>query len=354
MPLDVTAKPYDTDDARYEALRTRDRAADGRFWVGVHTTGVYCRPHCASRTPLRRNVSFYDSIAAARAAGLRACKRCRPDEQDRNATLAVDAARTIEAALERGEPAPSLADLAERAGLSRFHLHRVFKAATGLTPAGYAAAARARRMREALPQAASVTHAIYDAGYSSNGRFYESGALGMTPSAFRAGGAGETIRFAVGACSLGQVLTAATVKGVCAIILGDDPDAMVRELQDRFPRATLVGADPAFEQLVGRVVSVIEHPGTNSDLPLDVRGTAFQQRVWRALRAIPPGRTATYAEIATAVGAPAAVRAVANACGANPVAVAIPCHRVVRTDGGLGGYRWGIERKRALLARETA
>src|SRR5208337_345034 len=257
MPLDATAKPYHTDDARYEAVRTRDRAADGRFWVGVHTTGVYCRPHCASRTPLRRNVRFYDSIEAARAAGLRACKRCRPDEQDRNATLAADAARTIEAALEAGEPAPSLADLAERAGLSRFHLHRVFKAATG-----------------------------------------------MTPSAFRAGGAGETIRFAVCASSLGPVLTAATTKGVCAIILGDDPDAMVHELQDRFPRATLDGADPAFEQLVGRVVAVIEHPGSNADLPLDVRGTAFQQRVWQALRAIPPGRTATYAEIATAVGAP--------------------------------------------------
>jgi AraC family transcriptional regulator, regulatory protein of adaptative response / methylated-DNA-[protein]-cysteine methyltransferase len=353
MPLDAAATPFDTDDARYEAVRTRDRSADGRFWVGVHTTGVYCRPHCASRTPLRRNVSFYDSIEAARAAGLRACKRCRPDEQDRNAVLAADAARTIEAALERGEPAPSLAELAEGADLSRFHLQRVFKAATGLTPASYAAAARARRMRTALPHAASVTEAIYDAGYGSNGRFYESGALGMTPSAFRAGGVGETIRFAVCACSLGPVLTAATTKGVCAIILGDDPEAMVHDLQTRFPRATLVGADPDFERQVSRVVGVIEQPGTHSDLPLDVRGTAFQQRVWQALRAIPPGHTATYAEIATAAGVPAAVRAVANACGANPLAVAIPCHRVVRTDGGLGGYRWGIDRKRALLAREA-
>jgi AraC family transcriptional regulator, regulatory protein of adaptative response / methylated-DNA-[protein]-cysteine methyltransferase len=354
MPLDATDHKFDTEDARYEAVRTRDRGGDGHFWVGVHTTGVYCRPSCAARTPLRRNVSFFGSIEAARAAGLRPCKRCRPDEQDRNAALAADAARAIESALDAGNPVPSLAALAEGAKLSRFHLHRVFKSATGLTPAAYAAAARARRMHAALPNAGSVTEAIYQAGYSSNGRFYESDALGMTPTAFRAGGAGETIRFAVCDCSLGAVLTAATTKGVCAVILGDDPEAMVHELQDRFPRANLIGADPSFEQLVGRVVRAIEQPGANGDLPLDVRGTAFQRRVWQALRAIPPGRTTTYAEIAASIGAPNAIRAVGTACGANPVAVVIPCHRVVRTDGGLGGYRWGLGRKRALLARESS
>jgi AraC family transcriptional regulator of adaptative response/methylated-DNA-[protein]-cysteine methyltransferase len=249
---------------------------------------------------------------------------------------------------------PSLASLAESAGMSRFHFHRTFKAVTGITPRAYAAANRARRVRKALRRGASVTEAIYDAGFSSSGRFYEASTavLGMTPARFRANGAGTSIRFAVGECSLGSVLVAATEKGVCAVLLGDDPDHLVRELQDRFAEAQLVGADPDFEDLVAKVVGLVEAPRVGLELPLDVRGTAFQRRVWEALRAIPAGSTATYTQIAQRIGAPSAVRAVARACAANPVAVAIPCHRVVRTDGNLAGYRWGVERKRALLERE--
>jgi AraC family transcriptional regulator of adaptative response/methylated-DNA-[protein]-cysteine methyltransferase len=232
----------------------------------------------------------------------------------------------------------------------------VFKAVTGLTPRAYAAAHRGERVRRELGKAPTVTAAIYDSGYSSNGRFYGESEqmLGMTPTEYRAGGTKAEIRFAVGECSLGSILVARSERGVCAIFLGDDPDALTRELQDRFPRATLIGADPAFEDVVAKVVGLIEAPGTGVDLPLDVRGTAFQQRVWRALREIPAGSTASYREIASRIGAPRAVRAVAHACAVNPVAVAIPCHRVVRSDGGLAGYRWGVERKRELLEREAA
>ena len=240
--------------------------------------------------------------------------------------------------------------------MSPFHFHRVFKGVTGLTPRAYAAAHRGERVRRELGKAPTVTAAIYDSGYSSNGRFYGESEqmLGMTPTEYRAGGARAEIRFAVGECSLGSILVARSERGVCAIFLGDDPDALTRELQDRFPRATLIGADPAFEDVVAKVVGLIEAPGTGVDLPLDVRGTAFQQRVWRALREIPAGSTASYREIASRIGAPRAVRAVAHACAVNPVAVAIPCHRVVRSDGGLAGYRWGVERKRELLEREAA
>ena len=240
--------------------------------------------------------------------------------------------------------------------MSRFHLHRVFKAVTGLTPKAYAAAHRARRVRGELARGdGRVTDAIYDAGYNSNGRFYaeSNGVLGMTPSRFRAGGADTAIRFAIGQCSLGAILVAASDVGVCAILLGDDPEALARDLQDRFPRAQLVGGDVAFEQRVAQVVGLIEAPRLGHDLPLDVRGTAFQQRVWQALRQIPPGETASYRDIAERIGAPTSMRAVAQACGANALAVAIPCHRVVRQDGALSGYRWGVERKRALLAREA-
>ena len=251
---------------------------------------------------------------------------------------------------------PSLDALAATAGLSRFHFHRLFKAITGLTPRAYADAQRASRVRRELRQSATVTQAIYEAGFNSNGRFYASApkVLGMTPTDFRAGGAGASIRFALGECSLGSILVAASDKGVCAILLGDDPDALARDLQDRFPRATLSGGDAGFEAWVARVVGFVEAPRLGLDLPLDVRGTAFQQRVWRALSNIPAGSTASYAAIAQQIGAPRALRAVAQACAANPLAVAIPCHRVVRSDGALSGYRWGVERKRALLDRESA
>ena len=257
--------------------------------------------------------------------------------------------------IETAEEVPSLDALADAAGLSRFHFHRVFKTTAGLTPKAYAAAHRARRVRDELSRSDSVTDAIYGAGFNSSGRFYATASevLGMTPTDFRAGGDGAAIRFAVGECSLGSILVAATERGVCSILLGDDPDALARQLQDRFPKARLIGGDRDFERLVAKVVGFVEAPALGLDLPLDVRGTAFQQRVWQALREIPAGATSTYTKIAARIGAPKAVRAVARACASNTLAVAIPCHRVVRHDGGLSGYRWGVKRKRLLLEREA-
>lgn len=271
---------------------------------------------------------------------------------ERRTRAVVEACRIIESA---GE-VPDLSELAAAVGMSRYHFHRVFKAQTGVTPKAYAEAHRSERAREALQEAPTVSEAAYEAGYGSNGRFYAAAEsrLGMTPSQHRAGGDGAEVRFAVGECSLGSILVAATDRGVCAIQLGDDPDELVRALQDRFPRADLVGADTAFEATVAAVVGLVEDPAQGFDLPLDIRGTAFQERVWRALQEIPAGTTATYAEVARRIGSPTSVRAVAGACGANRIAVAIPCHRVVRTDGSLSGYRWGVERKRALLEREGA
>jgi AraC family transcriptional regulator, regulatory protein of adaptative response / methylated-DNA-[protein]-cysteine methyltransferase len=343
------------DEARWDAVRRRDSAFDGEFFFAVRTTGVYCRPSCASRRAKRENVSFFPSAEAAERAGYRACKRCRPDKlgaQDPKVEAVKRACERIASA----EEAPKLADLAARAGMSPFHFHRLFKKATGVTPKAYAAQMQARRAADGLRTAETVTEAIYDAGFNSSSRFYETAAarLGMTPTAVRRGGEGAAIRFAIGQASLGAVLVAATDKGVSAIMLGDDPDLLARELQDRFPRAELVGGDAEFERMVAQVVGLIEARGQRLDLPLDIRGTAFQERVWQALRAIPAGKTATYTEIARAVGQPKAVRAVAQACAANPLAVAIPCHRVVRTDGDLSGYRWGVERKRELIAREAA
>ncbi len=277
----------------------------------------------------------------------------RAAAQARHAAVAAQACRAIESAA----TPPSLDELAAQAGLSPWHFHRVFKAETGLTPKAYAAAFRARRLREALDAAGgSVTDAIYDAGFNSSSRYYETAGqvLGMRARDYRAGGAGAVIRFAVGQCALGAILVAQSRLGLCAILLGDDPDRLVRDLQDQFPRAELIGGDAGFERLVARVVGFVEAPAIGLDLPLDVRGTAFQQRVWQVLREIPPGATASYAEIAARIGAPKAARAVARACGANSLAVAIPCHRVVRRDGDVSGYRWGVERKRELLRREEA
>jgi len=343
------------DDARWAAIVARDGAADGRFYYSVRTTGVYCRPSCGARLPRRENVAFHSTRVEAERAGFRPCKRCRPDRAppaEQRAAIVAAACRRIE----RDERIPRLRELARDAGLSPHHFHRTFKAATGLTPRAYAASHRARRFRERLPRSASVTDAIYDAGFGSGARLYERSneVLGMTPSAYRAGGANVAIRFAVGECSLGAILVAASARGVCAILLGDDPGALVRDLQDRFPRAELTGGDAEFEQWVAKVVGLVEAPKLGLDLPLDVRGTAFQQRVWRALTKIPPGTTLSYAELARRVGSPRAGRAVAQACAANTIAVAIPCHRVVRSDGALSGYRWGAARKRALLERERS
>jgi AraC family transcriptional regulator, regulatory protein of adaptative response / methylated-DNA-[protein]-cysteine methyltransferase len=343
------------DEERWQAVQRRDSRSDGKFLFAVRTTGVYCRPSCASRPAKRENVAFFETGAAAEKAGYRACKRCRPDKlgaPDPRVEAVSQACKRIEQA----EEAPSLAKLAAGAGLSPYHFHRVFKAITGVTPKAYAAQTRARRAADNLRTADTVTEAIYDSGFNSSSRFYENtdARLGMTPGAIRRGGAGAVIRFAVGQASLGAVLVAATDKGVCAILLGDDPHALVRDLQDRFPRAEFEGGDADFERMVAQVVGLVEAPGQRLDLPLDIRGTAFQQKVWAALRAIPAGRTATYTEIARAIGQPKAVRAVAQACAANPLALAIPCHRVVRSDGDLSGYRWGVERKRKLIDREAA
>ena len=342
-------------DPRWARVRARDATADGAFFYSVRTTGVYCRPSCAARPARPENVAFHPTAAAAEQAGFRPCRRCKPDQPsltERRTALVAGLCRLIEGR----ETIPSLDELAAHAGLSAFHTHRLFKAMTGLTPRAYAAAHRAKRVKAELERSGSVTEAIYGAGYSGSGRFYAESdrMLGMTPSAFRAGGADLEIRFAIGQCSLGAILVAASPRGVCAILLGDDPQELARDLERRFPRARLIGADAGFENLVAKVVGLVEHPRLGSELPLDVRGTAFQQRVWEALRRIPAGTKATYAEIARAVGAPKAVRAVAAACAANALAVAIPCHRVVRNDGNLAGYRWGIERKRALLDREAA
>jgi len=341
-------------DPRWERVLARDPSADGLFFYSVKTTGIYCRPSCSARPARPENVDFHASAAAAEAAGFRPCKRCKPDQPplaEQHAGLVATLCRRIEQA----DTAPTLDALATAAGMSPFHLHRVFKAVTGLTPRAYAAAHRARRVRSELHRADSVTDAIYEAGYNSNGRFYAEAdqLLGMTPSDFRAGGTNTEIRFAIGQCSLGAILVAASPRGICAILLGDDPDALARDLQDRFPKASLIGADAAFEATVARVVGLVEAPRLGHDLPLDVRGTAFQQRVWQALREIPAGQTASYAEVAQRIGAPTSMRAVAQACGANALAVAIPCHRVVRSDGALSGYRWGVERKRSLLDREA-
>jgi AraC family transcriptional regulator of adaptative response/methylated-DNA-[protein]-cysteine methyltransferase len=353
MRRTASALPYATDEQRWNAVVRRDAAADGAFYYAVRTTGVYCRPACPSRPARRENVSFHPTCEAAEQAGFRACQRCRPKE----AGLAAQRSAMIEAAcrqIEQAEEAPSLGALAQAAGLSRFHFHRLFKSVTGVTPKQYADAHRARRLRAALPQGGSVTQAIFDAGFNSSGRFYARSSqwLGMTPGRFRSGGRNERIRFAVEKCSLGLVLVAATDVGVCAILLGEQRDMLVEDLRQRFPQARLVRGEPDFEQCVAKVVSLMAAPRAGIDLPFDVRGTAFQQRVWQALRAIPPGATASYAQIAHRIGAPRAVRAVAQACAANPVAVAIPCHRAVRNDGGLAGYRWGLERKQALLQRE--
>lgn len=348
------ASPATEDDPRWAAVLARDASADGQFVYAVRTTGVYCRPSSLSRLPRPGNVVFFDTAADAEAAGFRPSKRAVADQSkvaEQHAALVARACRRIEQA----EVAPSLSQLAFDAGLSPYHFHRVFKALTGVTPKAYANAHRASRVRQQLATASSVTDALYDAGFNSNSRFYANAhaMLGMKPEQFRKGGNDAEIRFAVGECSLGAILVAQSALGVCAILLGDDPAVLVRNFEDQFRNALLIGADHEFEQTVARVVGFIEAPRLGLDLPLDLRGTAFQQRVWLALQDIPVGSTASYAEIAEKIGAPKSFRAVAQACGANSLAVAIPCHRVVRSDGNLSGYRWGIERKQKLLAREA-
>jgi AraC family transcriptional regulator of adaptative response/methylated-DNA-[protein]-cysteine methyltransferase len=335
-----------SDQAAWEAFERRDRAFDGRVVGAVTTTRIYCKPSCPARRPKREHVIFYADAQAARAAGYRACLRCKPDEVGRDRVAVAQAVALIEAA----EEGVSLDDLAARVGYAPHHFHRLFKRATGVTPAAYARSLRASRAAQALGEEETVTGAIYEAGYSAPSRFYETAnaRLGMTPSAWKRGGAGVTIRWTIAETSLGPLLIAATDKGLCRVAFDEDSLGLAR----RFPAAEIVPGGAALAALAARVVGEVETPGRDADLPVDVQGTAFQEAVWQALRAIPPGETRSYSQLAVAAGSPGAVRAAGTACGANHVAVLIPCHRAQRSDGSMGGYAYGVDRKRALRKRE--
>jgi len=342
------------EEACWSAILERDDA-DGRFIFAVITTGVYCRPSCPARRPKRENLRLFRTPQAAKRAGFRPCKRCTPDEAASGRGQSEIVARLCRR-IETAEEMPALAELAAEAGLSPFHLHRVFKRQTGVTPKAYMAQVRAGRLRDGLADAGSVTEAIYEAGYGSSSRFYEKAdaILGMEPRQYRAGGEGVRMAYAVERCWLGRVLIAFTERGVCAIQFGDGGDELLADLRKRFPKATIEAAGAESAGRVADALAAIETPQSAGDLPVEIIGTAFQQRIWSALRDIKPGETASYAEIAQRAGSPKSARAVAGACAANPVAVAIPCHRVIRADGDLSGYRWGVERKRKLLERERS
>lgn len=333
-------------DLCWDAFLRRDRAMDGRFIGAVLTTGIYCKPSCAARHPRRENMIFFVDGSAAQAAGFRACLRCRPDEVGRDRVAVREALAFITAM----EAQPSLDEIAAHVGYAPHHFHRLFKRATGVTPAAYARKLRADRLTAALEGAGSVTEAIYDAGYNAPSRAYADAdaRLGMTPSAWKDGGRGVTIRHTIASSSLGKMLIAATDKGLCRISFDEDVD----DLRRRFPEARIQLADTDFAALAARVVALTEDPGRDADLPVDVRGTVFQQAIWDALRAIPPGETRTYKQIAAAIGKPQAIRATGTACGDNVLAVLVPCHRVLRSDGGMGGYAYGLDRKEKLLDRE--
>lgn len=340
------------DTARWRAVLDRELRADRSFVYAVKTTGVFCRPSCSSRKPQRINVEFFAHAQGARQAGYRPCKRCEPEraQQHAQSQLISELCRYIDACREP----PSVGQLASRAQLSVSHLSRVFREVTGMTAKRYIAGSRAERVRTELGQQRSVTRAMSSAGYQSNARFYDDASrqLGMTPSQYRRGAPGETIAYTIARSSLGQVLVARTARGVCAVSLGDDADALIQALGARFPHAELVSGTTGWKRVVAQVLRLVERPGIASALPLELRGTTFQRRVWDALRDIPSGSTTTYSDLARVIGAPDSARAVATACAANPLAIAIPCHRVVRKDGHLSGYRWGVERKRVLLERE--
>lgn len=340
------------DDPRWLSVMARDRASDGRFLFAVRTTGVYCKPSCASRRARRENVEFFPGPREAEAAGYRPCKRCRPAGAEPAHAPILAACALVR---ETEEP-PGLIEMAAAAGLSPHHFHRRFKAATGVTPKAFVAAESARRLRAGLDTATTVTAAIHAAGYGSSSRFYEAAnsRLGMPATTWRRGGEGVAISYAVGECWLGAVIVAGTAKGICAIELGDDAAELRAALARRFPKAILSPAGPDFATLVADVIAAIDGPGDAPSLPLDVQGTAFQEQVWRALRTIQLGDTQTYAELAQRLDRPQAVRAVATACASNPLAVLVPCHRIVRSDGGLGGYRWGLARKERLIDREKS
>jgi AraC family transcriptional regulator of adaptative response/methylated-DNA-[protein]-cysteine methyltransferase len=353
MMTRIESSTFGTDDRRWAAVEGREPRADGAFVYAVRTTGVYCRPICRSRRPNRTNVVFFDDPDRAERAGFRACKRCRPEVAGRESGHA----RLVERAcmLLEGSEGITLADLAAKLGLSAGYVHRVFKATVGVTPKEFAMSLRLKRLRDGLTGGETVTQGILGAGFGSIARAYDESAegLGMTPGQYRSGGEGRSIRYATAETSLGRVLVASTDRGICLIELGDTDQELIDLLVERFPKAELAGDDPEFAERVRKVVALIDRPGLSLDLPLDIRGTAFQRQVWEALRAIPIGSTATYAEVARSIGRPSAVRAVASACASNDLAIIIPCHRVIRSDGGLGGYRWGLSRKQALLDGEA-
>ncbi len=346
-------KNFMTEEERWQGVAGRDPDSEGRFVYAVATTGIYCRPTCSSRRPLRRNVLFFDSWREAERSGFRACLRCDPASEHHSSALPDPVLRACRA-IDQAEEPLSLEQLASVSGISRYHLHRIFKAALGVTPKEYASQRRARRLQEGLQQGESVSGAMYGAGFGSSSRLYEGAdrLLGMSPGRYRKGGAGERVRWTIAGSTLGHVLVAATDRGICAIELADTPEMLRERLAELFPNAELAGDDPGFAQLVKEVIDLVETPARTATLPLDLRGTVFQHRVWKALREIPAGATASYAEVARAIGSPKGARAVARACAANPVAVAVPCHRVTRGNGATGGYRWGADRKKELLERE--
>jgi AraC family transcriptional regulator of adaptative response/methylated-DNA-[protein]-cysteine methyltransferase len=347
--------PFTTDDEKWQAVQTRNSTASGSFFYAVQTTGIFCRPGCASRLPRRKNVEYFSSAIEAEKAGYRPCRRCAPQHPTAESEIEQQIV-SICRHIEQSELPPKLRELAAMAGLSQYHFHRLFKKVVGITPKQYAAGQRARRFQTHLLEEKSVTEAIYAAGFNSSSGAYDTrrDQLAMQPRQYTKGGAGVVIHYGITRCSLGWVIVAATERGICAIMFGDEDSALPQLVQDRFPRATLVQAGPEFAQLLADVVRLVDRPSFSCNLPLDIQGTAFQQKVWNVLRQITPGETLTYSEVAERLGTPRAVRAVAGACGANPIAVAIPCHRVIGKDGSLTGYRWGLARKETLLKKEEA
>lgn len=342
-----------TDDDRWQAVVERDADADGQFVFAVQTTGIFCRPSCRAKHALRKNVRFFADAEQALAAGFRPCKRCQPDKNSAQQHRLDKIAHACQL-LEQESPL-TLDELAQQVAMSPYHLHRLFKATTGMTPKAWQQSWRARRLRDALAKGMPVTQAILNAGFPDSSSYYRQAdqALGMTAKQFRKGGDNVSVRYSLADCALGRCLVAASERGICAILLGDDDATLVAELHELFPTAQDVAADADFQQHVREVIAVINTRDTPLSLPLDIRGTAFQQQVWQALRAIPCGKTVSYQQLASAIGKPKAVRAVASACAANKLAIVIPCHRVVRGDGALSGYRWGVARKAQLLQRET-
>lgn len=347
-------KRYDTPASRWRAVLARDYEADGAFVLAVTSTGIFCRPICPAKRPRRDRVEFYDTPADARRAGYRACLRCKPEDEafGRRHTDAIAKATSL---ISESESMPTLARLAKSAGLSVFHFHRLFRRTVGVTPRQFRAQVMIGRAKRSLRGGESVTASLYDAGFSSNGRFYETaaGRMGMAPKKIAVGGVEETIRFVVRRCKLGLVLVAATQKGVCEVWLGEDAGKLAKRLREAYPRAKIASRDPRMNDLIKKVVLLVERPTRGIALPLDLRGTAFEMRVWETLRRIPIGKTKTYGEIAAAIGHPGAARAVGSACARNHVAVVVPCHRAVGADKKLHGYRWGLERKRRLLEIES-